>query len=816
MYSDPNVNFVLGPTNTGKTFYAIERMSTYDSGIIGLPLRLLAREVYDKIVLKKGKLSTALITGEEQIIPSRAKYFICTVEAMPTNKLVDFIAIDEIQLCNDYERGHIFTEKLLYARGNIESLFLGADTMEPIIKKLFPYANIIKKKRRSKLTYIGKKSFFSLPKRSAIVAFRTIDVYNIAARIKSQKGGAAVVLGALSPQTRNSQVDMFEAGEVDYIVATDAIGMGLNLNIENVSFAALEKYDGKKDRYLKKNEIAQIAGRAGRNEKDGFFSNTFKTTLFSKELIQSIEQNLFDSVNFLYWRNKDLEFNSIESLLSSLNKKSNDPLLIKTLNIRDEYILKHLSVNSEIMKYLSNYDCIKILWEISKIPDYMKSIDYKYSDLLVKLYLNLVNNGKINYNWVMDEIIKLQNIEGSIEELTFRLSKTRFWNYVTNKNHWFDDNSYLKEIAKETENILSKGLHEKLIKEFVDNKLNVLMKEITIDKKFEVFINNRKEIVLNKQIIGNIVGIQAKLYDQESYKKNKTIYNTIVTKVSEAINKYILTLLNDRKFIIEINDNLNIIYDKYKIASIYRGENVFAPKLIISNNKYIIKENYNLLKEKIQYNLLKLIKCCFEEQKIKVLQKKQSLKAIIFSLQENLGIIKKSKVMQFYKLLDSDDLHFLKKNNIIISNNYIYYDHMKVNQKFRITKWLISNLYFNKNNFKSLPDKKVFFNKYKFDALSLKSVGYIKLENFVVDITFLENIYNLFLSEQREIYYFNFYHIRKLKISFTAFFEILNHYNFKKISGTNFITFWKKINRSSENKTTYNKSSPFYVLKKLQ
>ena len=239
MYSESNINFVLGPTNTGKTFYALERMSAYDTGMIGLPLRLLAREVYDKIVLKKGKLSTALITGEEQIIPPRAKYFICTVEAMPTNKLVDFIAIDEIQLCNDYERGHIFTEKLLYARGNIESLFLGSDTMEPIIKKLFPNANIIKKKRRSKLTYIGKKSFFSLPKRSAIVAFRTIDVYNIAARIKSQKGGAAVVLGALSPQTRNSQVDMFEAGEVDYIVATDAIGMGLNLNIENVSFAEL-------------------------------------------------------------------------------------------------------------------------------------------------------------------------------------------------------------------------------------------------------------------------------------------------------------------------------------------------------------------------------------------------------------------------------------------------------------------------------------------------------------------------------------------------------------------------------------------------
>ncbi|MDA9708854.1 helicase-related protein [Alphaproteobacteria bacterium] len=249
---DNNVTFILGPTNTGKTFMAIERMVSHNNGIIGLPLRLLAREVYDKIVIKKGKLNTALITGEEQIIPPRARYFICTVEAMPTDKLVDFIAVDEIQLCNDYERGHIFTEKLLYARGNIESLFLGSDNVEPVIKKLFPNSKIIKKKRRSKLSYIGKKSFFSLPKRSAVVAFKTVDVYNIAARIKAQKGGAAVVLGALSPQTRNSQVGMFEAGEVDFIVATDAIGMGLNLNIDNVSFASLEKYDGKKKRNLKK------------------------------------------------------------------------------------------------------------------------------------------------------------------------------------------------------------------------------------------------------------------------------------------------------------------------------------------------------------------------------------------------------------------------------------------------------------------------------------------------------------------------------------------------------------------------------------
>ena len=816
MRLDNNITFILGPTNTGKTFFAIEKMISYGSGIIGLPLRLLAREVYDKIALKIGKLSVALITGEEQIIPPRAKYFICTVEAMPTNKLVDFIAVDEIQLCNDFERGHIFTEKLLYARGNIESLFLGSDTIEPIIRKLFPNSNIIKKKRRSKLSYIGKKNFFSLPKRSAVVAFKTIDVYNIAARIKAQKGGAAVVLGALSPQTRNSQVGMFEAGEVDFIVATDAIGMGLNLNIENVCFASLEKYDGKEKRYLKKNEIAQIAGRAGRNERNGYFSNTFQAGLLSKELIDSIEQNTFDPINFLYWRNKDLEFSSIESLLNSLNKKSNNSLLIKTLNIRDEHLLKHLSINTEIIKYLSNYDCIKILWEISKIPDYMKSIDYEYSGLLVKLFLNLVRNGKINYKWVKYEITNLQNSEASIEELTFKLSKTRFWNYVTNRNQWFDDNTDLKEIAKETENILSKALHAKLIKEFVDRKLNILIKEISLVKDFEVIINDSKEILLNKKIIGKVLGLQIKLYEIESYKKNKVIYNKVISKITDAVNKYITTIIEDKTFKTQIKENLEIFFDGYKIASIYKGENIFNPKLIISNNQFITADNYMLLKNKIQYNVATDIKEAFKEQKINLKTDNQNLKAIIFRLQENLGIVKISEIKGFFKLLNTNDLINLKECNIKISTNFIYFNNATLNQNDKITRWILVNLFIKQKVTKILPNKKIFLNKYKLNALILRAVGLIKLENFVIEISFLEYIYDCFLSKKREAYYFNFYHIRKLKIPFAAFYEILRYYKFKKIVGTNFITFWKKIEEPLYNKKQYDRSSPFYALKKLQ
>ena len=814
--SDNNVTFVLGPTNTGKTYFAIEKMTSYDTGIIGLPLRLLAREVYDKIVIKKGKLSVALITGEEQIIPPRAKYFVCTVEAMPTDKLVDFIAVDEIQLCNDYERGHIFTEKLLYARGSIESLFLGSDTIEPIVKKLFPQSNIIKNKRRSKLTYLGKKSFFSLPKRSAVVAFKTVDVYSLAARIKAQKGGAAVVLGALSPQTRNSQVGMFEAGEVDYIVATDAIGMGLNLNIENVSFTSLEKYDGKKERHLKKNEIAQIAGRAGRNAKDGYFSNTSHTGMFSKELIESIEKNILDPINFLYWRNKNLEFSSVDSLLNSLSKKSNNPLLIKTLNIRDEHILKHLSVNTEIIKYLSDYECIKILWEISKIPDYMNSIDYEYTGLLVKLYLNLVQNGKINYKWVKHEIIKLQNVEGAIEELTFKLSKTRFWNYISNKSQWFDSNLDLKEIAKETENILSKALHEKLIIEFVDSKLNILVKEIGSDKDFEVIVNNSKEIVLNKKIIGKVVGINTKLYELESYKKNKTIYNKVIAKISDVINDYVVSISKRRNLKLQIKENFSIFFEGHKIASIYKGENILKPRLIISNNQFIKKESYIILKKKIQESLSIVIKEAFKEQTINLRIDNQSLKAIIFSLQENLGIIEISTIDQFFKALKPNDLIVLKENNINVSHNFIYYKPNVFNQKNKMIRRLLVSLFMDQKELITLPNKKIFFNKSKVSTLAFRSLGLIKLERFVIEVSFLEHIFDLFLSEKREIYHFNFYHIRKLKIPFAAFYEILKYYRFKKIVGTNFITYWKKIETSFYNRKTYDSNNPFYVLKKLQ
>ena len=320
--NEENVNFLLGPTNTGKTHDAIEKMLSYSSGMIGLPLRLLAREVYDKLVKKVGYLKVALITGEERIVPSKPIYYVSTVEAMPTDVSVDFVAVDEIQLCNDFERGHIFTDKLLHARGVLETLFLGSHSMCNIVKLLFPKSKIYSKKRRSKLIYTGRKRLYSLPKRSAIIAFKISEIYNIASKIKAVKGGAAVVIGALSPQTRNAQVSMFEEGTVDYIVATDAIGMGLNLNISNVSMSSLKKFDGKKLRSLKSTELAQILGRAGRDKMNGTFGSTLDCPPINSHDVYCIESHKFEAVNFIYWRSRNLDFSTLSSLVKSLEKKS--------------------------------------------------------------------------------------------------------------------------------------------------------------------------------------------------------------------------------------------------------------------------------------------------------------------------------------------------------------------------------------------------------------------------------------------------------------------------------------------------------------
>ena len=816
MRQDYNISFVLGPTNTGKTYYAIERMLSYPSGIIGLPLRLLAREVYEKIIFKRGKLSTALITGEEQIIPPRAKYFVSTVEAMPTDKIVDFVAVDEIQLCSDYERGHVFTERLLYSRGTLETLFLGSTTVEKIVRKLFPKSHIVKKSRRSNLTYIGRKSLLSLPKRSAIIAFKTSDVYNIASKIKATKGGAAVVLGALSPQTRNSQVLMFEEGTVDYLVATDAIGMGLNLNIKNISLSALNKFDGKKNRLLQNTELAQIAGRAGRNNIDGFFSSTLNAPNLTKELIDSIENNIFGSINFLYWRNRNLDFSSINALTQSLDKKSENILLIKTLNIRDENIFKYLASLNKVQKYLNKYDNIKLLWEISTIPDYMKTLDYNHTDLLVRLFLNLVNNGIVDSEWATSETKKLQDVEGSIDMLTYRLAKTRFWNYVSNRNHWFSDNTNLKYLAQKAEAIISKALHEKLTDEFVDKKLKVLIQEVNLEKKLSIYISNKKEIILNEKIIGYINGLEVKYYDKSSIEKNKILYKKILSETIKVINIYISNIIRDKDFNLIINKYLEVFYKDNKIASIYRTNNILYPNIIISNNQSLDPQLYKALEKKIYSKLQNLLKIAFWDENQLSDDIGGNLKAILFSLKEKLGIIKIIDVSYFYSQLTKKNLIFLKNKKINITKNHIYFENFLLENNKNL-RWYISNLFLNKNSDLRLPNKNIFKNIFNYNSFALNSIGYVTLKKYVIKLYFLEKFYSDYLKESKSVYLFNYLHLSEYQLSYEILYEILNYFGLKKIAGTQLVSFWiYSNNHNFIQQVTYDRNSPFYILKKLQ
>ncbi|MBV68810.1 MAG: hypothetical protein CMJ08_03300 [Pelagibacterales bacterium] len=813
MDENENLVFVLGPTNTGKTYYAIEKMLTYPNGVIGLPLRLLAREVYEKVVNKVGKLKVSLVTGEEQISPTTAKYFITTVEAMPTEKSFDFVAVDEIQLCNDFERGHVFTDRLLNFRGNIETLFLGSDSMENILKSMFPKSSILEKKRRSKLSFIGKKGLLSLPKRSAVIAFNSNDVYSIASKIKALKGGAAVVMGSLSPQTRNSQVSMFEEGTVDYIVATDAIGMGLNLDIKNASFSSIRKFDGKENRFLKDSELGQIAGRAGRNIEDGAFSTTLNCQNLTNKTIKSIETNNYQAIEFLFWRESSLDFSSVYNLLKSLEKKSTDPRLIKTQNKRDENTLKFLSSLKLIREKLFCESNIKLLWDISTIPDYFKNLDNIFSDLLVKIYCNIVDSGYLNTPWAISETKKLQNLEGSIDMLTFRLAKTRFWNYISNRTHWTKNNQDLKQLALETERLLSDALHQRLTNEFVDKKLRIFLKEYNLKKSLEVKINPNNEILLNERAIGKIYGFLVKIYDQESLFKNKFLKIEVSKKVKLLLEQYASHF---------INNNINIIIDREgdlyvnlnKIGYLWKGKNLLEPKIIINNNHYLNQSTYLKILEKVNLEIKKKIYIIFWNPELSSKINNRKIHSFLFSLDKNFGVVNLNDPKNDLIKLSIDEKKSLFKNNIIFGKSHAFYKSL-VLKNYKDIRWALGSLYFKGKIMKMPPNVNVLVDIKNISENLLHLIGYIKIKNMAVKVSFLEKIAIFIFRRKKSMYYFDYCFLYKFKISSFILHDILMFLGFTKIAGTSNVSYWIK-QKIKNYKSTYDKDNPFYVLKKLQ
>jgi ATP-dependent RNA helicase SUPV3L1/SUV3 len=507
----PRIIAVLGPTNTGKTHLALERMLGHRSGMIGFPLRLLARENYDRIVRQKGRDSVALVTGEERIIPPHPRWFVCTVEAMPLDREVAFLAIDEIQMCADRERGHVFTDRLLHARGYAETMFLGAETARRLIRALVPNVEFITRPRFSTLTWTGPKKITRLPRRSAAVAFSAAEVYGLAELVRRQRGGAAVVFGALSPRTRNAQVAMYQAGEVDYLVATDAIGMGLNMDIDHVAFAQVAKFDGRVMRRLTPAELGQIAGRAGRHMNNGTFGTTTglggaEMGALEPETIAAIEEHKFASLNAFFWRSSDLDFGSPRKLLASLEVLPPTPMLIRTREADDHLTLAALVADDEVAALAADREGVRLLWDSCQIPDFRKGLGDAHVNLVGRIFRHLRREGRLPTDWVAGQVAKLDSVQGDLETLMERLARIRTWTYIAHRPAWLADAAHWQDRAREVEDHLSDALHERLIQRFVDRRAAALARARHQGSEFMASVNARGDVLIEGERAGRLDG----------------------------------------------------------------------------------------------------------------------------------------------------------------------------------------------------------------------------------------------------------------------------------------------------------------------
>ncbi len=559
-----NVRAVLGPTNTGKTHLAIERMIAHESGMIGLPLRLLAREVYDKLVKIKGERNVALVTGEERIIPPKARYYACTVEAMPLSVPVSFLAIDEIQIARDPDRGHTFTDRILNARGQHETMLLGSDTMRPVLHALNLKVDTEHRERLSELSYSGPIKITKLPKRTAIVAFSTEEVYSIAELLRRQRGGAAVVMGALSPRTRNAQVEMYQSGEVDYLVATDAIGMGLNLDVTHIAFASRRKFDGHKNRYLRADEAAQIAGRAGRFQTNGSFGETSDCQFFEEEDVQRIENHTFDPVDFLSWRSSRLNYSSLDALSDSLHKPSPHKYLKRCPDALDEITFQALRHDSEIKDQVRGQEYVRRFWDLCTLPDFRKHGPDAHVRLVQSFAEKLLNpNARLQDSWINKQLERIDDTRGDIDALQGKLASIRTWTYAANRPDWIQHIKVWQSRTREIEDRLSDALHDRLVEKFVDRRTSALLKSLNSEEAMEAGVGLDGEVVVEGHNVGKLDGL--------TFTPAVTSQTLEGRAVRNAAFKALKSVIEDKLSAISAADDGNFsILDDYRIT--YQGQ----------------------------------------------------------------------------------------------------------------------------------------------------------------------------------------------------------------------------------------------------
>ncbi len=572
---------VLGPTNTGKTHFAVERMLAHRSGLMGFPLRLLAREIYDRIVALRGESQVALITGEEKRWPEAARYFIATTEAMPSGLDVAFLAIDEIQLCADPERGHVFTDRLLHARGAEETVFLGSETARPLLTKLVPQAEVITRPRFSTLSYAGPMKLTRMPRRSAVVAFSASDVYRLAEVIRRQKGGAAVVLGALSPRTRNAQVQLYQEGEVDYLVATDAIGMGLNMDLGHVAFAGLHKFDGKENRMLTAAELGQIAGRAGRHMRDGTFGTTIDVGGVDERMVEAVETHTFAPIKQLYWRNSSLCFDSLDALRASLEAPAPLPQLIRKRDAVDDLSFRMLSARKFVRKRAVRRDLVRLLWDVCQVPDFTKTLGDNHLHLLGRLYEFLSEKGRLPTDWVADKIARLDRVDGDIDTLMTRLAHIRTWSYVSHREPWLDDAGHWQGLARRVEDRLGDALHDRLTQRFVDRRTSALLRSLREDKDLPAMVDADGEVVVDGHAIGRMQGVQFVADGDASQDERRVLLAAARRVLGPEVRKRARALLDDDDSQFAVSPQFVVTWRGEPIADLKRGDSVLRPRLVL-------------------------------------------------------------------------------------------------------------------------------------------------------------------------------------------------------------------------------------------
>ena len=582
------VTAVLGPTNTGKTHLAIERLLAHDVGIIGLPLRLLAREVYDKIVARIGPSKVALITGEEKIKPPSPRHYVCTVEAMPLDLEADFVAVDEIQLAADGERGHVFTDRLFHARGFSETLLLGAATMRDAIRELLPAANIVSRPRLSTLAYAGDKKITRLPRRAAIVAFSANDVYAIAELVRRQRGGAAVVLGALSPRTRNAQVALYQNGDVDFLVATDAIGMGLNLDLDHVAFAGLRKFDGHVHRDLTPAELGQIAGRAGRHMNDGTFGVTGQVPAFESELIDRLENHAFDQVGMLQWRNRKLDFGSIESLKDSLRETPDHPRLIRSRMVDDVIALENVSHDVTLRELASGRAGVALLWEMCQIPDYRKISAASHAELVGTLYRFVMSGaGRIPADWFARQVALADRTDGDLDTLSNRLAQIRTWTFVSHRAQWLDDPEHWQGRTRAIEDMLSDALHERLTHRFVDKRTSVLMRRLRDKEDLVAEIGADGRVIVEDHFVGSLDGFRFTPDTSGDGIHGRATRHAAVKVLAHELGARAAALSAASDADIVLKPNGRIAWRDSEIARLERGDGPLKPKIQLLADEHL-------------------------------------------------------------------------------------------------------------------------------------------------------------------------------------------------------------------------------------